>query len=92
MNLVEDFVIIGEPFSKYVRKARGTFNMKRFCASVQQAPDDINWTIDQAEFGDLVASKKDSAPGPDGIPYGVYRCVGGLDSKFLFNACQAVLE
>ena len=31
MNLVENFVSIGEPFSKYVRKARDTFNMKRFC-------------------------------------------------------------
>ena len=30
--------------------------------------------------------KKDSAPGPDGIPYGVYRCAGGLGSKFLFHA------
>ena len=27
---------------------------------VQQAPDDINWTIDQAEFDDLLALKKDS--------------------------------
>ena len=45
---------------------------------VQQAPDDINWTIDQAEFDDLLALKKDSAPGPDGIPYGVYRCAGGI--------------
>ena len=30
MNLVEDFVNIGEPFSKHVRKAQSTFNMKRF--------------------------------------------------------------
>ena len=59
---------------------------------VQQALDDINWTIDQAEFDDLLALKKDSAPGPDGIPHGVYRCAGGLGSKFLFRAYQAVLE
>ena len=59
---------------------------------VKQAPDDINWTIDQAEFDDLLALKKDSASGPDGIPYGVYRCAGGLGSKFLFRAYQAVLE
>ena len=38
------------------------------------------------------ALKKDSAPGPDGIPYGVYRCAGGLGSKFLFRAYRAVLE
>ena len=34
----------------------------------------INWTIDQAEFDDLLALKKDSALGPDGIPCGVDRC------------------
>ena len=59
---------------------------------VQQAPDGISWTIDQAEFDDLLALKKDSAPGPDGIHHGVYRCAGGLGSKFLFNAFEAVLE
>ena len=57
----------------------------------QHAPDDIRWTVDKTEFGDLLALKKDSAPGPDGIPYGVYRCAGGLGSKFLFLAYQDVL-
>ena len=36
--------------------------------------------------------KKDSAPGPDGIPYGVYRFASGLGSKFLYRAYQAILE
>ena len=36
----------------------------------QQAPDDICWTFHKAEFDDLLALKKDSAPGTDGIPYG----------------------
>ena len=31
MNLEEDFVSMGEPFSKHARKARGIINMKRFC-------------------------------------------------------------
>ena len=43
---------------------------------VQQAPDDICWTTDKAEFDDFLALKKDSAPGPDGIPYGPCRCAG----------------
>ena len=30
MNLVEDFVSTGEPFSKHARKAAGIINMKRF--------------------------------------------------------------
>ena len=43
---------------------------------VQKAPHDIRWTMDRTEFDELVALKKDSAPGPDGIPYGAYRCAG----------------
>ena len=92
MNLEEDFVIIGEPFSRHARKARGITNTKDILRYVQQAPNDINWTFDQAEFDDHLALKKNSAPGPDGIPYGVSRCAGGLGSKLLFSAHKAVLE
>ena len=59
---------------------------------VQKAPDDIRWTIDRTEFDELIALKKDSAPGPDGIPYGAYRRAGGLGSQFLFNAYKFLLK
>ena len=59
---------------------------------VPKAPDDIRWTIDRTEFDELVAMKKDSALGPDGIPYGAYRCAEGLGSQFLFNAYKFLLE
>ena len=59
---------------------------------VQKAPDDIRWTIDKTEFDDLIALKKDLAPGLDGIPYGAYRCTGNLGSQFLFNARRAPLK
>ena len=59
---------------------------------VPQAPDDIRWTIDKTEFDDLLALKKNSALGPHGIPYGAYRCAGGLGSQFLFNAHRDLLE
>ena len=36
--------------------------------------------------------QKESAPGPDGIPYSFYRCAGGLGSQFLYNAYKHVLE
>ena len=36
---------------------------------VQRAPNDIQWIIDQCEFDEMMATKKESAPGPDGIPY-----------------------
>ena len=59
---------------------------------VQKAPDDIRWEIDRNEFDELMAAKKESAPGPDGIPYSLYICAGGLCSQFLFNAYKHVLE
>ena len=59
---------------------------------VQQAPVDISWTIDRAEFDELIALKKDSAPGPDGIPNGVYKCAGGLGAHFLFNTYKYLVE
>ena len=64
-------------------------NILRF---VQKAPDDIRWTIDQTEFDEIVAFEKDSASGPDGIPYGAYRCAGSLGSQFLYNAYKFLLE
>ena len=47
---------------------------------VQKAADEIRWTIDHTEFDELIALKKDSAPGPDGTPHGAYKCAGGLGS------------
>ena len=52
---------------------------------VQKVPDDIRGDIDRNE-SELMASKKESALGPDGIPGSFYRCAGGLGSQFLFNA------
>ena len=44
------------------------------------------------EFEELLASKRESAPGPDGSPYSVYRFAGGIGAKFLFDAYQAILQ
>ena len=44
----------------------------------------------ETKLNELMATKKESAPGPDGIS--LYRCAGGLGSQFLFNAYKHVLE
>ena len=44
---------------------------------VQIAPDDIQWEIDQCEFDGMMATKKESAPGPDGIPKSIFGCAVG---------------
>ena len=59
---------------------------------VQKDPDDIRWEIDGNEFDELMATNKESAPGPDGMPLSLNRCAGGLGSQFLFNAYKHVLE
>ena len=74
MNLLADFVSIGEPFSKHVRKARGTFNMKRFCDLFSKLLMTSSGLLMGLNLMTSWLQKKDSAPGPDGIPYGVYRC------------------
>ena len=41
----------------------------------------------------MIATTKESAPGPgpDGIPYGIHRCAGGLGSS-IYDAYKCVLE
>ena len=76
MNLEEDFVSIGGTIFQARVEGPRHHQHEEILRYVQKAPDDIRWTIDQTEFDDLLASKKDSAPGPDGIPYGACRCGG----------------
>ena len=80
MSQEEGFVIIGEPFSGHARKARSITNTKIFCDMFNKL---LITSAGQAEFDDLLAVLTDSAPGPDGIPYGVYKCAGGLGSSFV---------
>ena len=57
---------------------------------VQKATDDIRWESDRNEFDELMATNKESAPGPDGIPYSFYRCAGGIgfeDSVLRVQIC-----
>ena len=92
MNLAEDFVSIGEPFSKHVRKARGTFNMKKFCALFSKLlMTSIGLLITLSLMTSLLPRKTRLLALME-FPTASYRCAGGLGSKFLFHACQAVLE
>ena len=54
------------------------------------APPELicNFRLDEFEERrkELLASKRESAPGPDGLPYGLYRSAGGIGAKFLFAA------
>ena len=61
--------------------------------NVQKVPDDIQWEIGKREFDEKIDTKKESAPGPDGIPYGIYRCAGGFgptSCSMPINVCLMV--
>ena len=64
---------------------------RRCLLFVQLAPLDLNWTVGLDEFEELLASERESAPGPDGLPYSVYRSAGGFGAQFSLR-CQACLQ
>ena len=51
--------------------------------SAQKAPEYIQWTIGKQEFDEMIATKKNSSLGHDGIPCCIYRCAGGLTVRQL---------
>ena len=55
---------------------------------VQKAADGIRWVIDRTEFDELIALKKDSAPGLTEFRMALERCARGLGSQFLFQRLQ----
>ena len=58
---------------------------------VQRAPDHVQWTLCRREFDEMLATKK-SAPGPDGVPYSVYRSAGGIGANILCTAFEQLLD
>ena len=57
---------------------------------IQKCPA-INWTISLESFSALLTSRKNSAPGPDGLPIGVWRDAGPSAVLLLYRAYLDVL-
>ena len=74
LNQEEAFVSIGGTIFQARVEGPRHHQVEDILRFVRKAPDDIRWTIDKTEFDELIAMKKDSAPGPDRIPYGAHRC------------------
>ena len=45
---------------------------------VEPTPRDMNWTVKCSAFEEMLASKRESVPSPDGLPSSVYRSAGGI--------------
>ena len=58
---------------------------KNLLQFIQKAPDDIRWVIDRNEFDELIAVKKESAPGPDAIPVWRLQMCGRLGLPVLIQ-------
>ena len=56
--------------------------------NVQLAPEGIVWDVSRQEFEELLATKRESDPSPDRLPYSMYRCAGGTGTRFLLEAYQ----
>ena len=84
---------LGVRFLRHVPRASGTIAMRPFSDTQCEIPVDIQWEIDRHEFDEMMASRKESGPGPAGIPYSLHRCAGGLGSHILcINGCLKVLR
>eukprot|EP00959_Pyramimonas_sp_CCMP1952_P069229 1444835-Pyramimonas_sp.AAC.1 len=46
----------------------------------------IDWIADRASLAQLVSKKKDTAPGPDGVPYSAWRVAGDIAIDTLHEA------
>ena len=58
---------------------------------VQKASEDIQWSIDKQEFDEMIATKKQSAPGLM-VSCTVFTDARGLGFRFWFNAYKSVVE
>ena len=69
--------LFGAGYLSHAPRTSGTMPTRPFSNTFRKIPDGIQWEMDKREFDELTATKKESAPGPDGIPYSMYRCAGG---------------
>ena len=83
---------IGARCSKHALKARGTIAMRLSCDMSRKHLTTLAGKLTRTSSMNSWSPKKESAPGPDGIPCSLCRCAGGLVSRFLYNAYKHVLE
>ena len=63
--------------------------MKYMLRHVKPAPEGIVWDVSkERNFEELLATKRESAPGPDRLPCSTCRHAGGIGTRFLFEAYQ----
>ena len=87
-----DYVNIGVQSFRRALKARGTISTKPSCGSFGKLLTTFAENSTETNLLNTWPHKKESAPGPDGIPDSLCRCAGGLGSQFLYKAYKHVIE
>ena len=78
--------------SRLVLRANGTIAMRPFSGMFRRHPTIYSGKSTGRNLMKYWPQEKESAPGPDGIPYSIHRCAGGWCSRFLCNAYRCVVE
>ena len=58
----------------------------------QAVPEGLCWSTDRVGFHELMAKPRDSAPGPDGIPFSAWRAAGIELYDVMFDAFDAFIN
>ena len=83
---------IGVQSFRRVSKASGTIAMRSFSDTFRRLLTIYGGKLTEMNLMNFMATKRESAPGPVGVPYSICRCAGGLGSQFFFHVFQRVLE
>ena len=67
-------VNIGVRFLRRALKASGTIAMRLFCDTFRRLLTTYVWKCTEMNLMNSWPHKKESAPGPDGIPFSLHRC------------------
>ena len=85
----------------FVQNWSGIFRARDFGIPAEQADTmlsfvvpalrEMNWVVEFSALEEMLVPKRQSAPGPDGLPYSVYPSDGGVSAEFPFSTYEAVL-
>jgi hypothetical protein len=70
-------------FAEKVITAEAALQLMPF---IQQVPPGLQWVVDREGFHEVMAKPRDSAPGPDGIPFGAWRAAGSALYDVMYEA------
>ena len=97
-NGIEDEIVryYKKLYEDYEKQDINEDEVQNFLRNIEPINNDasvsVSSRIDRDEMADVLASCKDSAPGPDGIPYSYYRELWAITGPYLVKAWNYTLD